>query len=143
MLAYRSTYQKALKEGRLVNPRVCSDCGKKSKDTHGHHPDHSKPLKVIWLCRKCHKRHHRENNIVAPGPHSKPQKETRKTIRLSDYHTSEQVSKILGVSRARVSRLIIEGIIAGIKAGGKFWLIEKKSLAEYVAALKRVKGESK
>ncbi len=66
-----------------------------------------------------------------------------KTIRLSDYHVSEQVSKILGVTTARVSQLAIEKKIAGIKVGGKFWLIEKKSLAEYVAALKRVKGELK
>lgn len=66
-----------------------------------------------------------------------------KTIRLSDYHNSEQVSKILGVTTARVSQLAIEKKIAAIKVGGKFWLIEKKSLAEYVAALKRVKGESK
>jgi excisionase family DNA binding protein len=64
-----------------------------------------------------------------------------KTIRLNDYHNSEQVSKVLGVSIARVSQLLIEKKIAGIKAGGKFWLIEKKSLAEYVAALKRIKGD--
>lgn len=66
-----------------------------------------------------------------------------KTIKLNDYHNSEQVSKILGVSRARVSQLLIDKKIAGIKVGGTFWLIEKKSLAEYVVALKRVKGEPK
>lgn len=65
------------------------------------------------------------------------------TIKLSDYRNSEEVSKILGVSIARVSQLLIEGKIAGIKVGGKFWLIEKRSLVEYVAALKRIKGEAR
>lgn len=64
-----------------------------------------------------------------------------KTIRLNEYYNSEQVSKILGVSKARVSQLAIEKKIAGVKVGGKIWLIERKSLAEYVAALKRVKGK--
>lgn len=31
-----------------------------STDVHGHHPDYSQPLNVVWLCPKHHKQLHRE-----------------------------------------------------------------------------------
>lgn len=43
----------ALKRGVLVRPDRCQDCGAPCKPD-GHHPDHSKPLEVEWLCKKCH-----------------------------------------------------------------------------------------
>lgn len=63
------------------------------------------------------------------------------TIRLNDYYTSDETAKILGVTKARVSQLAINKVIAGIKIAGRVWIIEKKSLREYVEALNRVKGE--
>src|SRR3990172_5706848 len=32
----------------LVKKKSCEVCS--NKKTHGHHPDYSKPLEVIWLC---------------------------------------------------------------------------------------------
>ena len=44
------------KEGRLVNPHLCIECGVGQSE--GHHPDYSQPEWVLWLCRRCHKRIH-------------------------------------------------------------------------------------
>jgi len=48
---------KALREGVLVRPEACEQCGKRSP-VHGHHGDYSRPLDVEWLCPACHSRHH-------------------------------------------------------------------------------------
>jgi hypothetical protein len=53
----------ALDAGTLIKPLNCTDCGC-SETLDAHHPDYSKPLEVVWLCRRCHKRRHateREN----------------------------------------------------------------------------------
>ena len=46
--AYANVYQG---RGHLV-AKPCEKCG--SADSQKHHPDYSKPLDVIWLCRPCH-----------------------------------------------------------------------------------------
>jgi hypothetical protein len=43
----------AIKEGRLVRPLGCSECGREG-DIEGHHEDYNKPLEVVWLCIQCH-----------------------------------------------------------------------------------------
>lgn len=43
----------SIKSGKIIRPKICSVCNKK-KIIEGHHPDYSKPLEVIWVCRKCH-----------------------------------------------------------------------------------------
>lgn len=48
----------AVTRGKIVKPAQCEDCGVETK-LDGHHPDYSKPLDVMWLCRRCHMRHHR------------------------------------------------------------------------------------
>ena len=48
----------ALRDGRL-HKTPCVKCGS-VKNIQGHHEDYSKPLDVIWLCRGCHRAHHRE-----------------------------------------------------------------------------------
>jgi len=52
--AVRKVYN-AIKRGDLIRKK-CRDCER--KDTHGHHPDYSKPLNVIWLCPIHHKLEH-------------------------------------------------------------------------------------
>lgn len=47
----------AVRSGKLVRPKVCSDCDNESR-LHGHHEDYNKPLEVIWLCPKCHREKH-------------------------------------------------------------------------------------
>ena len=48
----------AVRDGRLVKPMMCSRCPATER-IHGHHPDYSKPLEVVWLCPLCHKAEHR------------------------------------------------------------------------------------
>ncbi|KKM75472.1 hypothetical protein LCGC14_1389940 [marine sediment metagenome] len=52
----RLAFQRAVKGGELIRPENCSVCGGKSPDRglDGHHPDYSKPLEVMWVCRVCH-----------------------------------------------------------------------------------------
>ncbi len=43
----------ALQYGKIKRPNFCSICNKSCKPQ-GHHYDYSKPLNVIWMCKKCH-----------------------------------------------------------------------------------------
>jgi uncharacterized protein YlaI len=46
----------AVKRGKIPKG-PCSICGA-NKNIHGHHNNYSEPLKVVWLCAKCHHRIH-------------------------------------------------------------------------------------
>jgi hypothetical protein len=48
---------KRIKLGHLKRPDRCERCGERSR-TDGHHPDYSRPLDVVFLCRSCHMRLH-------------------------------------------------------------------------------------
>lgn len=60
----------AIERGRLVNPGTCSNCGNmgRFKDgrtaIQGHHDDYNKPLRVRWMCQKCHHEWHKHNQPV-------------------------------------------------------------------------------
>ncbi len=54
-LKARSLLQLAAKTGKVIRGK-CVECGEKK--THGHHPDYSKPLDVIWLCQPHHQALH-------------------------------------------------------------------------------------
>lgn len=45
----------AIKRGVLVKPSSCSICGKEGI-IHAHHEDYEKPLDVVWVCAKCHRK---------------------------------------------------------------------------------------
>lgn len=47
----------AITSGKIAR-KPCEKCGETK--TEGHHEDYSKPLEVIWLCRKCHCHIHKE-----------------------------------------------------------------------------------
>ncbi len=47
----------AVEIGVLTRPMNCAKCNIECKPE-GHHPDYSKPLDVIWLCRECHNKEH-------------------------------------------------------------------------------------
>ncbi len=49
----QSKFTYAIASGKIQRPSICSICGK-SCIPHGHHPDYSKPLEVIWACHQCH-----------------------------------------------------------------------------------------
>jgi hypothetical protein len=46
----------ALRRGKIQR-QPCRDCGATKAEKH--HPDYSKPLDIIWLCRDCHMTEHR------------------------------------------------------------------------------------
>src|SRR6188508_2417019 len=47
----RKAVKEALASGALVKPKTCERCGWKPQQNllHGHHPDYTKPLQVVWL----------------------------------------------------------------------------------------------
>lgn len=46
--------KKAVKEGVLHRPKLCSKCNETGR-IEGHHKDYYKPLEVEWLCNRCHR----------------------------------------------------------------------------------------
>jgi hypothetical protein len=54
----------AEKAGTLVRPSACVLCGEKGK-LEKHHPDYSKPLRVVYCCLACHRRLHAEMRAKA------------------------------------------------------------------------------
>lgn len=62
----RSSVAKALKEKKILRPKKCELCEKRSK-TEAHHVDYGRPLFVYWLCCKCHGVVHRKNHPLNPN----------------------------------------------------------------------------
>ena len=59
-------YNAALRSGELVRAESCERCGKGGR-IDGHHDDYSKPLNVLWLCPRCHRRRHYETDTAQHG----------------------------------------------------------------------------
>ena len=49
-----------LRRGK-IKKQSCAKCG--SGKSQAHHPDYSKPLEVVWLCRKHHDEVHRAARV--------------------------------------------------------------------------------
>jgi ribosomal protein S27AE len=43
----------AVKKGIVTRPSICDKCGC-SGHIEAHHTDYTKPLEVVWLCKRCH-----------------------------------------------------------------------------------------
>ncbi|MFB3892004.1 MAG: hypothetical protein ACE15C_08270 [Phycisphaerae bacterium] len=50
----RTAAHNALRDGR-IRQEPCYFCGSTS-DLEMHHPDYGQPLRVYWLCRRCHRK---------------------------------------------------------------------------------------
>jgi hypothetical protein len=46
----------AEKLGHLIRPKCCAVCYRRRNDLERHHPDHSKPLDVVFACPPCHRK---------------------------------------------------------------------------------------
>jgi hypothetical protein len=68
----KSLYNKALRDGTLSRGE-CVVCGTNER-IHGHHPDYSRPLDVVWLCAKHHAEEHRRIRQDYPPRHTPPPK---------------------------------------------------------------------
>lgn len=49
----RNTVNNYMKAGKINKPNICESCGKQ-KTIEAHHSDYNQPLKINWLCIKCH-----------------------------------------------------------------------------------------
>ena len=59
--AYRIVFVN-VRNGKL-KPKPCEMCGNEKSESH--HKDYSKPLEVIWLCKKHHMlQHKREKDVI-------------------------------------------------------------------------------
>lgn len=71
----------AVKAGKLKR-LPCEKCG--TEPTFAHHEDYSKPLKVHWLCRSCHKAEHQEiqrsHTMVTQDKGATPRKRLKSLI---------------------------------------------------------------
>lgn len=52
----RHALRYAVRKGQITKPTQCQQCLKpcSPRELHGHHPDYSCPLEVVWLCSRCH-----------------------------------------------------------------------------------------
>lgn len=57
----RATLRNNVVAGR-IKKGMCQVC--KSNKVEGHHPDHNKPLEVIWLCKTHHMEEERKNRML-------------------------------------------------------------------------------
>ena len=48
--------------GKKIEPDSCLKCGKFPVEAH--HPDYTKPLEIVWLCRACHLAEHGKKAYV-------------------------------------------------------------------------------
>jgi len=53
----RNILSNAVRDGKIKKPDRCSHCHANTW-LHGHHPDYTKPLEVVWLCVPCHRQLH-------------------------------------------------------------------------------------
>ncbi len=49
----RYLVRQAIKQGKLIPSEICQYCHIPQK-TEAHHPEHSQPFLLVWLCKKCH-----------------------------------------------------------------------------------------
>jgi hypothetical protein len=62
----RNALRIAVHAGKIIKPEKCERC-KTDGYVEGHHPDYSKPLEVVWLCRPCHRKVHWKENQKSTG----------------------------------------------------------------------------
>ena len=55
---YRQAVARAVRLGIIPKSIRCQQCGQCRSRIVGHHSDYAKPLLVVWLCQRCHSRHH-------------------------------------------------------------------------------------
>lgn len=80
----RNAVYRAIKNGQLVRPQHCSECGIKAR-IEAHHEDYNKALEVIWLCHKCH--------VNIPSKHQEGWENTSKIAIRVRKHLRERLNQ--------------------------------------------------
>lgn len=63
--------EEAIEKGRISNPGICESCGDMGNFSdgrtaiQGHHDDYNFPLRVRWLCQRCHHEWHKRHQPTA------------------------------------------------------------------------------
>ena len=57
------TLLNAIRDGRIKRAEACWHCGSTDK-IEGHHVAYDMPLDVVWLCRSCHCKIHRNHKLL-------------------------------------------------------------------------------
>lgn len=98
-------YKRAIRRGELRRPGTCSKCGASGK-IHGHHPDYSRPLDVVWLCVNCHWAEHR---VIRRETR---QREVERTMpgQIADLRSLgwklDDIGRAFGITKQRVSAIL-------------------------------------
>jgi hypothetical protein len=55
---------RAIASEKLRRPECCHGCGSVAR-VQAHHENYLEPLNVVWLCQKCHSKHHHVRNALS------------------------------------------------------------------------------
>lgn len=86
-------FARALAAGLVKRSTRCEDCG--GAAAHAHHKDYAKPLRVEWLCHKCHGKRH-----AGSSPRERHRTNLGNVLhgwRIHEGLTLSQAAKILGI----------------------------------------------
>lgn len=106
----------AVRLGRVKRPARCASCHKMpGTDRLGrsriqaHHPDHNKPLAVVWLCRACHQK----ETIRPKGEDSAVAKLTNKKVKAIRREFAAGKSGPVIAKAFRISKKTVYDIMHG------------------------------
>ena len=56
----RQAVHQAVLSGKIKKPRSCPKCHESKDRIEAHHPNYFRPLRIKWLCSRCHGKEHRK-----------------------------------------------------------------------------------
>lgn len=68
----REAVKYALRVGKLVRPSTCSRCERADVPIQAHHPDYTRRLDVVWICKWCHEAEHHGTGSLQARPQNPP-----------------------------------------------------------------------
>jgi hypothetical protein len=109
----RRILAKAVRNGMILKPAFCGDCGKTGEVIEGHHSDYSKPLQVDWLCKECHTKTHRllrESTHIEANEAEAKQNEANSSKSNPSFSSSFSLSSSFSDSESKKEKKEKEGV---------------------------------